>query len=80
MQLLKIKEKDIIVVDFKCVLDIEIMIVKAIGDFENDNELKWDLDVFKYNVFIDIFYFKWISYGVELMFCGIYGCVSKFIQ
>lgn len=31
------------------------MIAKEISDLENDNELKWDLEVPKYNVFIDTF-------------------------
>lgn len=77
MQLSKIKEKDTIAADFKCALDTEIMIAKAIGDLENDNELKWDLDVPKYNVFTDTFYFKWTSHGAELMPCGTHGCASK---
>lgn len=53
------------------------MIAKEISDLENDNELKWDLEVPKYNVFTDTFYFKWTSNGAELMPCGTHGYALK---
>lgn len=52
------------------------MIAKEISDLENDNILKWDLEVPEYNVFTNTFYFKWTSNG-ELMSCGTHGCASK---
>lgn len=53
------------------------MIAKEISDLENDNILKRDLEVPKYNVFTNTFYFKWTSNG-ELMPCGTHGYASKF--
>lgn len=53
------------------------MIAKEISDLENDNELKWNLEVPKYNVFTDTFYFRWTSNGAELMPCGTHGCALK---
>lgn len=69
--------KNTIAANFKCALDTEIMIAKEMGDLKSDSTLKWDLEVPKYNVFTDTFYFKWTSHGAELMPCANHGCASK---
>ena len=71
------RKNDIIAANFKGAVDAEIMIAKEMGDLENDSKLRRDLEVPKYNVFTDTFYFKWTSDGAELMPCGIHGCALK---
>lgn len=74
------REKDTIGTNFKGALGTEIRIAKEMGDLENDSKLKWDLEVPKYNVFNDTFYFKWTSNRAELMPCGTHGCALKYTK
>lgn len=71
------RKKDIIAANFKGALDAQIMIAKEMSDLENASKLRRGLEVPKYNVFTDTFYFKWTSNGAELMPCGTHGCALK---